>query len=72
MNLKFLIVEYNLAQGNGSHIFTQYLNRRIRHRLNPPGASLLQQFSVALDVGNDFLFDLVEGLPVCLKAATDD
>lgn len=57
---------------DGSHISPQYLNDLERDRRNPPGELLIHQFSIALDVDENFLSYLSDGLPADMKGLSDD
>jgi transcriptional regulator with XRE-family HTH domain len=61
-----------IAKEDGSHISSQYLNDLERGRRNPPGKHLLHEFSLALDIDQDFIFYLADGLPDDLKRLSDD
>ena len=61
-----------IVKENGYHISPQYLNDLERERRNPPGNHLIHQFSLALDVNEDFLIYLADGLPDDTKRLSDD
>ena len=61
-----------ILKEDGTPISPQYLNDIERDRRNPPADFLLHQFANILNIDDEVLWYLADGLPASVKKLTDD
>lgn len=61
-----------ITKEDGSPISAQYLNDIERDRRNPPGDFLLNEFARVLELDEEVLYYLADGIPADIRKQSDD